>query len=162
MLLLGPGADSAAALAGLAGLAFHASAMLGRQRGALFGRQHLGRVFHRLEHALRDALMQLRLFGPQLFDRRAVDGGRREQIDELQARLAQFLEARRDIGASGLHDAADLVTLLLRRYALAGLAAVAAYALPYKLNIVLGIAAAVAACLVLESLRRLPPAQPAP
>ena len=36
----------------------------------------------------------------------------------------------------------------------AGMAAVASYALPYKLNILLAIAAAVAACLVLESVRQ--------
>ena len=58
----------------------------------------------------------------------------------------------------------SLATDAMRRVSagVAGLAAVAAFALPYKLNIVLGIAAAVAACLVLESLRQAPPAQRTP
>lgn len=42
----------------------------------------------------------------------------------------------------------------------AGAAAVAAFALPYKLNILLGIAAAVALCLLLETARRAGPANP--
>ena len=44
----------------------------------------------------------------------------------------------------------------------AGMAAVAAFALPFKLNILLAIAAAVAACLMLESLRQTRPRDLAP
>ena len=56
----------------------------------------------------------------------------------------------------------SLATSPLRRVSagVAAMAAVAAFALPYKLNIVTAIAAAVALCLVLEQLKAPPAAQP--
>ena len=56
----------------------------------------------------------------------------------------------------------SLATSPLRRVSagIAAMAAVAAFALPYKLNIVTAIAAAVALCLVLEQLKAPPAAQP--
>ena len=58
----------------------------------------------------------------------------------------------------------SLATSPLRRVSagIAAMAAVAAFALPYKLNIVAAIAAAVALCLVLEQLKAPPAAQPGP
>jgi predicted branched-subunit amino acid permease len=73
--------------------------------------------------------------------------------------LAQSVPAEWGLGFAGilalLGVGCSLATSNLRRVSagVAGMAAVAAFALPFKLNIVVAIAAAVALCLVLEQLR---------
>jgi predicted branched-subunit amino acid permease len=80
--------------------------------------------------------------------------------------LANSIPTHWGLGFAGilalLGVAASLATSTLRRVSagVAGMAAVAAFAMPFKLNIVVAIAAAVALCLVLEPL--LPTAPPNP
>ena len=80
--------------------------------------------------------------------------------------LANTIPTQWGLGFAGilalLGVGCSLASSTLRRVSagVAGMAAVAAFALPFKLNIVVAIAAAVALCLMLENLR--PPAAPFP
>ena len=80
--------------------------------------------------------------------------------------LAHSIPASWGLGFAGILAlvgvGCSLATSSLRRVSagIAAMAAVAAFALPFKLNIVVAIAAAVALCLVLEQFKSPPPAAP--
>ena len=80
--------------------------------------------------------------------------------------LANFIPTAWGLGFAGIlclvGILCSLATTRLRMLsaALAGVAAVVAYALPLKLNIIVAIAVAVLACLSLEKLRPSPPPSP--